>query len=83
MRTMADFHPIYYLQFSASELLHATAGVCSVCLPDMEVSAIYNSLTAPSCSTAIVLTSPECKCVFDMELHPVSIQVSDMCNLIL
>ena len=47
------------LQFTASELLHGATGVCSVCLPDMEVSAIYSSLTAHGSSTAIVLAQPE------------------------
>ena len=46
-------------QFSASDLFHGTAAVCSVCLPDMEVAAIYNSLTAHGCTTAIVLTTPQ------------------------
>ena len=47
------------LQFSGLELLHGCAGVCSVCLPDMELGAIYNSLTAQNCTTAIILASQE------------------------
>ena len=50
---------ILTLQFSPSELLHASAGVCSVSLPDMELSAIYNSLTANDSTVAIVLASPQ------------------------
>ena len=42
--------------WGGEEVLHAVAGVCSVCLPDMEVPAIYNTLTTST--TILVLTDP-------------------------
>lgn len=35
--------------------MHSVAGLCSACLPDMEVSAIYSSLTAPGTRTVLLL----------------------------
>ncbi len=47
----------YIQPWKVDEILHATASLCSACLPDMEVSAIYNSLT--TCTTIIALASPQ------------------------
>lgn len=38
-------------------MLHAAAGLCSVCLPDMELSVIYNTLTTTN--TIIALSTPQ------------------------
>ncbi|XP_064386259.1 uncharacterized protein LOC135334834 isoform X2 [Halichondria panicea] len=39
------------------DVLHAAAGLCSVCLPDMEISVIYNTLTTTN--TIIALSTPQ------------------------
>ncbi len=44
------------LQWSWEDLLHSVAGLCSVCLPDMELSAIYSSLTAPGTRTVLLVS---------------------------
>ena len=44
-------------QFGWKDLLHAVAGLCSTSLPDMELSAVYSSLTAAGTRTVVALSS--------------------------
>ena len=44
-------------QFGWKDLLHAVAGLCSTSLPDMELSAVYSSLTAAGTRTVVALNS--------------------------
>ena len=44
-------------QFGWKDLLHAVAGLCSTSLPDMELSAVYSSLTAAGTKTVVALSS--------------------------
>jgi len=46
-------------QFGWEGLLHAVAGVCSISLPDMELSAIYSSLIAAGARTIVAQSSRE------------------------
>ena len=46
------------LQHPWRDLLHAAAGMCSVALPDMELPAIYSSLTSAG-SKCVILTAAQ------------------------
>ena len=48
-------------QAGSEALLHALAGLYSASLPDMEVPAIYASLTAAGTKTVVIATSAEGK----------------------